>query len=140
MKDLKRIIISLIVFIGIGVFLFVLYSLFFKTIYYCTDNVNNIQYTFDTEEEMNAFCDNLGQNKEKDSAISSFSIYNDLINNNDPGYTFYPYADSNNNFVITVVIVDCENPQNAKNKSIEWFKNHSYNINDYKIEYEYPCE
>ena len=32
------------------------------------------------------------------------------------------------------------NPNEAKNDSIEWFRKHSYNINDYKIEYEYPCE
>ena len=138
MKNFKSIIVALVVFIGIFSLVFILYKVIAKPTYICTDTTNNVQYTFDNEDDMNIFCDNLSKND--DSVISSFNIYNDLINNNDNRFSFYPYLDSSNNLIITIVIVDCNNPEDAKNKAIEWFGNHSYNINDYKVEFEYPCE
>jgi len=138
MKKYNSTIIALVIFVVMILFVIIFSKSFFKTTYICTDTTNNVEYTFDTEDEMNSFCDNLSI--VDDSSMSSNSIYYDLINNNDKRFSFYPYLDSNNNFTIITVIVDCNNPNEAKNDSIEWFRKHSYNINDYKIEYEYPCE
>ena len=138
MKEFKSTIIALVIFICIFSLVLVLYKVITKPTYVCTDTTNNVEYTFDSEEEMNAFCDNL--NVIDDSAMASLNIYNDLINNNDSRFSFYPYLDSKNKMNIIVVIVDCQNPVGAKNGAIEWFSNHSYNINDYEIDYEYPCE
>lgn len=137
MKNYKSTIISLVVFIICFFIAICFYTSISKPKFVCTDVTNNKEYTFDTKEEMDAFCDTLS--KTEDEKMTSSSIYYDLINNNDSRFSFYPYIDGNNKFTITVVIVDCQNPSEAKNKAIEWFQNHSYNINDYNIEFEYPC-
>ena len=138
MKKYKSTLIAVAVFVCIFGLVLILYNTIFKTEFVCTDVTNNTKYKFDTKEEMDAFCDNLSTID--DSSMTTFPIYDDLINNNDSRFSFYPYIDSDNQFTITVVIVDCLNPNDAKNQSINWFRNHGYDINDYNIEYEYPCE
>lgn len=110
-----------------------------KEEYYCTDYETNTTYTFNTLEEMHEVCDQFS-GLEKDKKLESYSIYDDLINNNDDSFTFYPYINTDDKLSIIIVITDCYNPEMAKERAIEWFENHSYDINDYIIEYEYPCE
>lgn len=50
-----------------------------------------------------------------------------------------PYINSNNNLAIIIIITDYKNPEIAKKQAKEWFINHSYNIKDYIIDFEYPC-
>lgn len=109
-----------------------------KTEYSCYDYANDKTYTFKTEEEMHQVCDNL--NVEEDQLLESYPIYNDLINTDDSSFAFYPYINSDKKLSIVIAISDCDNPTSAKAKAEKWFSNHSYNINDYTIEYEYPCD
>ena len=137
----KSTIVALIIFIVVfTVFIigFIIYKSFFKKEYSCTDYSTNTTYTFKSEEEMHEVCDKFN-GVEDDNTMTSYNIYNDLINTNDPDFAFYPYADGDKLSII-IAISNCDNPNKAKEKAIAWFKNHSYNINDYTIEYEYPCE
>ena len=130
--------IFLIVFVVI-IMGFVVYNRFIKKEYTCTDYSSNTTYTFDSEEEMHAVCDKFN-GVEDDKILGSNSIYEDLVNTNDPDFAFYPYVNSNDEISIIIAISNCDNPSKAKEKAIRWFSDRSYNINDYTIEYEYPCE
>ncbi len=110
-----------------------------KAKYSCFDYQTNQTYTFNTEEEMHAVCDKL-EGIEEDQIMESYPIYNDLKNVNDPDFAFYPYIDSDNNLNIIIAITNCNNPEYAKEKAKKWFSDHSYNINEYNIEYENPCD
>ena len=87
---------------------------------------------------MHSVCDKFN-GIEEDKLIQKYPIYKDLINANEEEFIFEPYIDSNNNLAIIIIITDCKNPEIARKKSKEWFINHSYNIKDYTIDYEYPC-
>ena len=133
---------ALIIFIIVfAIFMigFIIYKSFFGKEYSCIDYSSNTEYTFKSEKEMHEVCDQFNGVAE-DNAMSNYSIYDDLINNNDPDFAFYPYINADKELSIIIAISNCENPNLAKTKAIAWFKNHSYNINDYTIEYEYPCE
>ena len=106
--------------------------------YSCIDPNTNAFYSFNTEEEMHEVCDLFDSNDVEDTGYKN--IYNDLVETNDSSFNFYPYINSNNTLSIIVTILDCNNSTSIKNKVEKWFKDHSYNINDYTIEYEYPCE
>ena len=110
-----------------------------KEEYTCTDYETNQTYVFKNEKEMHEVCDKFN-GTEADAILSQYNIYNDLINNNDSSFNFYPYVDSNNQLAIIVSISNCENKDLAKEKAISWFREHSYNINDYQVDFEYPCE
>ena len=131
-------IIFLIVFVLI-IICFFIYNRYFKKEYSCTDYSSNTLYTFKSEKEMHEVCDKFN-GIEDDKILSSYDIYDDLVNTDDPDFVFYPYVNVNGELSIIIAISNCENPSKAKEKAIAWFKNHSYNINDYTIEYEYPCE
>ena len=110
-----------------------------KEEYSCYDYGSNKTYTFKSEEEMHEVCDKLNGQTD-DEILNNYSIYEDLMNTDDNnGFSFDPYV-SGEQLVIIVAITDCNNPEGAKEKARQWFKNHSYNINDYVIEYENPCE
>ena len=87
---------------------------------------------------MHKVCDNLYENDE-DKIMDTYIIYNDLIEVDDPDFAFYPYINSDNKLSIIITIANCDNPTLAKEKAEKWFSDNSYNINDYTIEYEYPC-
>ncbi len=141
MKDKNKIVPVVVFFITFIVFI----SIFFilgnsnKKVYSCYDSENDVNYTFNTEEEMHEVCDKFITNDDNDEALETYDIYNDLIKVNDPDFAFYPHV-SDNKLYIIISIVNCNNPYKAKEKAIKWFSDHSYNINDYNIEYEYPCE
>ena len=138
----KSTIIAIIVFVTI---LIIFTSIYFisknlnKDKYYCIDYETDTTYTFKTEEEMHATCDKFN-GVEDDKILESSKIYNDLISYKDDSFNFYPYVDSNKKLAIIITIIDCNSPTTAKEKAIKWFSNHSYNINDYQVDYEYPCE
>lgn len=140
MKNKEKIIpiaVSLIVFI-VFIVTFLIINRFNKTEYSCYDYENNKTYTFKTEEEMHQVCDNL--NTEEDQLLETYSIYNDLINTDEQRFAFYPYINSDKKLSIVIAISDCDDPISAKEQAEKWFSNHSYNINDYSVEYEYPCD
>ena len=109
-----------------------------KEKYSCIDYDTNTTYTFKTEQEMHSVCDKFN-GIEEDKLIQKYPIYKDLINANEEAFTFEPYMDGNNKLGIIIIIIDCERPEIAKKQAKEWFINHSYNIKDYTIDYEYPC-
>ena len=109
-----------------------------KNKYSCYDAETDTTYTFKTEEEMHQVCDNLTTD-ENDKIMDTYEIYNDLLANEDSSFSFYPYINSDKKLSIIIAISDCENPTAAKTKAENWFKSHSYDINDYTIVYEYPC-
>ena len=134
--------ISLVVFVIAFIIIilgFVIYNSLNKKTYSCIDYSSNTTYTFDNEEEMHEVCDKFN-GVEEDKIIDSYTIYNDLINENNDSFTLYPYVNSDKKLSIIITIIDCDNPNTAKEKAIKWFHDHSYNINDFTIEYEYPCE
>ena len=88
---------------------------------------------------MHKVCDSLN-GTDDDAIMDNYAIYDDLINANDPSYAFYPYINSDKTLSIIIAIVDCNNQALAKDKAEKWFSDHSYNMGDYTIEYEYPCE
>ena len=138
----KSTVIAIIVFIGVLFVIvtsYVIYNNLSKEKYYCTDYETNTTYIFNTEDEMHEVCDKFS-GVEKDKTMKSYKIYDDLINNKDNRFTFYPYVSADNKLNIIITIIDCNNKELAKEKAVEWFKNHSYDINDYTIEFEYPCE
>lgn len=111
-----------------------------KNKYSCYDYENNINYKFSTEEEMHEVCDNLNSGEKENQIMDKYNIYNDLKEVNDPDFAFYPYVNSDDELTIIITILECNNKTLAKQKAENWFINHSYNINDYTIEYEYACE
>ncbi len=136
----KDILIPIIVFIIIFILFIGIYLIINNKSnkYSCYDYENDITYTFKTEEEMHEVCDKFTGEKD-DQLLNSYTIYNDLLNVDDSSFAFYPYINSNEELSIIITITDCDNPEQAKEKAINWFNNHSYNINDYTVEYEYPC-
>ena len=103
--------------------------------YSCYDYTSDTYYTFKTEQEMHEVCDQFDDNN-----INNYTIYDELINTDDNnGYSFDPYV-RDNELVIIVAITDCTNPEQAKENARKWFSDHSYDINNFKIEYENPCE
>ena len=134
---MKKKIIGIIIIILIIGIIYLFYNNS-KEKYSCIDYETNTTYTFETKQEMHSVCDKFN-GIEEDKLIQSYPIYNDLINANEKEFTFEPYIDSYNNLAIITIITDCERQEIAKKKSEEWFSKHSYNINDYTIDYEYPC-
>lgn len=140
MKDKEKII-PLVVFVLTFIIVIVIFTVFSnskKQVYSCYDYENDKTYTFETEEEMHQVCDKL-DGVEEDKLLSSNPIYEDLIATNDSDFAFYPYINDEQELVITIAISNCDTPDLAKKKAVDWFSEHSYDINDYIIEYEYPC-
>ncbi len=123
----------------IVILIVILYLYFSKDKYSCIDYETHTYYSFSNEEEMHKVCDQFNGTLE-DKKMNSYDIYNDLINANYSDFSFAPYINSDNKLSIIIAITDCDKPNEAKSNAIKWFKNHNYNINDYIIEYEYPCE
>ena len=134
----KLILVIIIVFILVSTISYSLINLLNSDKYFCFDYDTDTYYSFKTEEEMHEVCDKFN-GVEDDKKMSNYTIYDDLINANDRSFSFDPYINSNNELSIIVKIIDCNNQESAKEKAKKWFSNHSYNINDYVIEYEYPC-
>jgi len=137
---------NLIVYLTISAFVLIVLLLGYLIIsnskkeeYSCTDYETNQTYTFTSEEEMHKICDQFN-GTEEDTIISQYDIYNALINTNNDSFSFYPYLEGNKKLAIIVTITDCDKPTQAKEQVSKWFENHSYNINDYQIDYEYPCD
>lgn len=110
-----------------------------KNKYSCTDYETGTTYTFKNEKDMHEVCDNFNGVKD-DQILETYDIYHDLIKENNDRYSFYPYLDGNKKLAIIITIIDCDNPKEAEEQANKWFSEHSYNINDYQIDYEYPCE
>ena len=142
MKKKSSTMIALIVFIIVFLIIIislVIYNSLFKKEYSCIDYGSNTTYTLKSEKEMHKVCDQFN-GVEEDRLMSNYDIYDDLISTNDPDFAFYPYINADKKLSIIVAISNCDNPNQAKEKAVAWFKNHSYIISDYTIEYEYPCE
>ena len=139
----KNKIIPLIVFVCVFVIVFGMFYLFgnkkTKDSYSCYDYETEKTYTFDTEEEMHQVCDNLNGGEE-DKLLSDYLIYDDIVKSNEKGFAMIPYINDDKELSIIIAISDCKNPDKAKADAKKWFSDHSYNINDYNIDYEYPCE
>ena len=140
MKKEKNIIIIMLVSFTAFILVFSIFQLSRnKEEYSCYDYETNTTYTFKTEKEMQEVCSSFN-GAEEDNTMNSYNIYEELINTDDrDGFSFDPYV-RNNELVIIVQIIDCDNPGKAKEKAKAWFKEHSYNINNFTIEYETPCE
>lgn len=136
----KSTMVFIIAFIVVFIVVFsILEATMNQTNYSCYDYETNTTYTFKTEEEMQEVCSSYN-GVEEDNTMNSYNIYEELINTDDrDGFSFDPYV-RNNELVIIVQIIDCDNPEKAKEKVKAWFKEHSYNINNFTIEYETPCE
>ncbi len=136
----KEILIPIAVFVIVFILIIGIYLIYInlnKPKYFCTDYSTNTYYEFDTEEEMHKVCDKFN-GVEDDKIMETYSIYNDLIEAEDPGFAFYPYI-SNEKLSIIIAISDCNDQEGAKKRAIKWFSDHSYNIANYDVEYEYPC-
>ena len=137
-KNMNIVFIAVTVIVVLLVF-YLVYNSITKDKYSCVDYETNTYYTFKTESDMHKVCDKFN-GVEEDKQLNSYEIYDDLINADEYGFTFDPYINSNDGLSIIVIITDCNHPKEARERAINWFKNHSYNISDYAIEYEYPCE
>ena len=137
-KNMNNVFIAVTVIVVLLVF-YLVYNSITKDKYSCVDYETNTYYTFKTESDMHKVCDKFN-GVEEDKQLNSYEIYDDLINADEYGFTFDPYINSNDGLSIIVIITDCNHPKEARERAINWFKNHSYNISDYAIEYEYPCE
>ncbi len=137
-KNMNNVFIAVTVIVVLLVF-YLVYNSITKDKYSCVDYETNTYYTFKTESDMHKVCDKFN-GVEEDKQLNSYEIYDDLINADEYGFTFDPYINSNEELSIIVIITDCNHPKEARERAINWFKNHSYNISDYTIEYEYPCE
>jgi len=138
----KNRIIPIIIFVIVFVFVIGIYFLYTninKVKYSCVDYRSNTYYEFDTEEEMHSVCDKFN-GVEEDKIMDNYAIYKDLVKVNDSNFAFYPYINDDDTLSITISITNCNNPLLAKEKAEKWFIEHSYNIKDYIIEYEYPCD
>lgn len=138
----KNIIIPAIVFIIVlvlSIIIYLIYTNINKDKYTCTDYETNTTYTFKNEKDMHEVCDNFNGVKD-DQILSSYEIYQDIVTINSDRYSFYPYLDSDKKLAIIITITDCNNPKEAEEQANKWFSDHSYNINDYQVDYEYPCE
>ncbi len=136
----KNKVIPLIVFVVVFLIIICVYFLLnSNTKYSCIDYRTDTYYEFNNEEEMHAVCDKFN-GVDDDKIMDNYTIYNDLKDVNEEDFAFYPYINSDETLSITIVISNCDNPTFAKAKAEKWFRNHSYNINDYVIEYEYPCD
>jgi len=137
----KNILVPIIAFVIVFVVvigIYLIYNYFNKAKYSCVDYSTNTYYEFKTEKEMHEVCDKFN-GVEEDKKLEKYPIYNELIKVNDEDFAFYPYINSDDNLSITIAISNCDNPTAAKDKALKWFKDHSYNISDYNIEYESPC-
>lgn len=137
-KNMNNVFIAVTVIVVLLVF-YLVYNSITKDKYSCVDYETNTYYTFKTESDMHKVCDKFN-GVEEEKQLNSYEIYDDLINADEYGFTFDPYINSNDGLSIIVIITDCNHPKEARERAINWFKNHSYNISDYTIEYEYPCE
>ncbi len=137
-KNMNNVFIAVTVIVVLLVF-YLVYNSITKDKYSCVDYETNTYYTFKTESDMHKVCDKFN-GVEEDKQLNSYEIYDDLINADEYGFTFDPYINSNDGLSIIVIITDCNHPKETRERAINWFKNHSYNISDYTIEYEYPCE
>jgi len=143
MMKSKSTIISLSVFIIILCIFITINNLFDKDYKYsCIDESTNTTYRFNSKEEMEKVCSKFNQELYliDESNLDEYPIYNKLINVDDSnGFSFDPYINSDNHLAIIVKIIDCDNQEVAIRKSKEWFVKNNFNINNYEIEYEYPC-
>ena len=95
MKDNSKmipIIVFTVTFI-IVILLFFVFNNSKKAKYSCYDYKTDTTYTFKTEEEMHEVCDQL-ENNEEDQLLDSYTIYNDLLEVDDPDFAFYPYINN----------------------------------------------
>lgn len=136
-------IIPLVIFVLVFIIVMGLFYLFnnrdAKEKYSCYDYETGTTYTFETEEEMHKVCDKFN-GQEEENLLSTQSIYEDIVNSNEEGFAMIPYMNDDKELAIIVAISDCKNPEKVKANVKKWFSDHSYNINDYIIDYEYPCE
>ena len=108
---------STVVFIVVFVVVFITVFCILQTVmnsskYSCYDYENNVNYTFKTEEEMHEVCDEINGVND-DNTMNSYSIYEELISEDDKnGFSFDPYV-RNDELVIIVAITDCDNPEQA---------------------------
>lgn len=136
-------IVPLIVFVLVFIIVIGMFYLFNnkedKMEYSCYDYETEKTYTFETEEEMHKVCDKLNGGEE-DQLLSDYLIYDDIVKSNEESFAMIPYMNDDKELAIIIAISDCKNPDKAKADAKKWFSDHSYNINDYNIDYEYPCE
>ena len=140
MKEKEKII-PLVVFVLTFVIVIVIFFIINssnKQEYSCYDYENEKTYTFESEEEMHKVCDKLNGGAE-DELLASYPIYEDLIDVNDSDFAFYPYINDDQELEIIIAIANCDTPDLAKKRADSWFDEHHYDINDYNVEYEYPC-
>ncbi len=135
------------IFVFIGVFVVVVGGYYIYTLltnpseekYSCIDYETNTTYSFATEEEMHEVCDKFN-GKEYDEKLENYPEHEEITEAEDESFSFYPYVNSDNKLAIIVVLLDCNDIDGAKQKALNWLTNKGYNLNNYVIEYEYPCE
>ena len=139
MMKSKSTIIGLSVFIIIFCIFLTINNLFDKDYKYsCIDENTNTTYRFNSKDEMEKVCSKLNKSEE-DLIIDNYPIYNDLINEDNSYFSFDPYVNTDGKLSIIISITYCNDNNLVKSKINEWFRSHSYNMSDYTIEYEYPC-
>ena len=137
------------IFIFIGVFLVFIIGYYdinslsnkeaSKDVYSCIDPETNREYTFDNEEEMHNVCDSFNTNETKNETTEKQTTTNNSeVVVEDVGYDLYPYVRDDGKKAVTIIITDCNNIDSTKNEALNKF-GEEHNINDYVIEYEYPC-
>lgn len=140
----KATMISISVFVIVFVLFITISNLFNNDYKYsCTDLETNTTYKFNSKEAMHKVCDKFTYKSDniEDVSLNSYSIYSKLIEVDDRyGFSFEPYINSDNKLAIIIRIINCNNQELAINNSKQWFKNNGYSMDNYVIEYEYPCE
>lgn len=135
----KSTVICFCIFIIVLVLFFSIYSLFDNDYKYsCTDYETNTTYKFNNKETMKRVCNNYVS--KEDTILKSDPIYSKLLSVDDRyGFSFDPYVNTNNKIAIIIRILDCRNQNDAIRRSKKWFVDNEFNMNNYVIEYEFPC-
>jgi len=114
-----------------------------KQVYSCIDYETNTEYTFDNEEEMHSVCDKFNTNEVKEENNNSNSneqnTGKDTVEEVEEAFDFYTYEKNNGKKAVIVLILDCNDIDATKKKALRKFSADGHNLNEYVVEYQYPC-
>ena len=54
-------------------------------------------------------------------------------------FDLYPYVKSDGKKAVIVLVLDCNDIDATKKKALKKFSDEGHNLNEYVIEYQYPC-
>ena len=136
------------IFVFIGVFLVFIIGYYIfpgatnnnKKVYSCINYETNTEYTFDNEEEMHAVCDSFNTNEQKEEKENSNEkTEKENVEEVEEAFDLYTYVKSDGKKAVIVLVLDCNDIDATKKKALKKFSDEGHNLNEYVIEYQYPC-